>query len=100
MREWTETTSKLLCGITAALIALCLAAAGIRVLEYRGLWKLPEALGPYPGILTWVILAFSVLLAMDRGLPREGDWSSRLLWLRRGLLASVFAAVAAHLMLR
>lgn len=100
MREWTDKTARVLCWATALLIALCLGVAAIRVLEYRGIWRVPEKLGPYAGIGSWVVLALAILFAMDRGIPKEGRWGSRLLWLRRALLASAFAVVASIFMLK
>ena len=100
MREWTDKTAKGLCWATAVLIALCLGVAALRLLEYRGIWRVPEKLGPYAGIGSWVVLALGILFAMDRGIPKEGRWGPRLLWLRRALLVSAFAAVVSLVMLK
>lgn len=100
MREWTDATARTLTWAAAALAALCLAVAAGRTLERLELWRMPGADHPAVGIATWVILALSLLFAMDRGIPREGEWGRRLLWARRLLLVSAFAAAAALVLLR
>ena len=48
----------------------------------------------------WRAFERGILFAMDRGIPKEGRWGPRLFWLRRVLLVSAFAAIAALVMLK
>ncbi len=92
-RHWTEQTAQRLCLVTGVLILLCAAVIGGRVAAYKNLWRPPE-LGPWAYVVLWVFLAAGLLFGMDRGIPRDGQWSRRLYWLRRALLAAVFATIA------
>jgi|YelNatPaOPRAMG01_1025707.scaffolds.fasta_scaffold06559_9 hypothetical protein len=94
-REWTEETARKLCMASGAYIVVCgLIAAGI-VLDARGLWRAPALPQPISNVLLWVFLAVGILFGMDRGIPREGLWSRRLFWLRRGLLVAVLLTLVA-----
>jgi hypothetical protein len=100
MREWTDSTAQKLTWASGALAAFCLAVAAERTLERLEVWRMPGAGHPAAGIAVWAVLAVSLLLGMDRGIPREGAWGRRLLWARRALLLSAFAALAAIVLLR
>ena len=92
-RQWTEQTAKRLCIVTGVALTFCTVVIAGKVAIYKGLWRPPEA-GAWAGIVLWVILAVALLFGMDRGIPREGLWSSRLYWMRRALLVAVFATIA------
>ena len=92
-REWSEQTAKGLCIATGVALTFCALVIAGKVAIFRGLWHPPEA-GPWAGIVLWVIMAVALLFGMDRGIPREGPWSSRLYWMRRTLLVAVFATIA------
>jgi len=92
-REWSEQTAKWLCIATGVALAFLAVVIGGRVAVYKGLWRPPEA-GFWANITLWIILAVALLFGMDRGIPREGIWSSRLYWMRRALLVAVFATIA------
>jgi hypothetical protein len=98
-REWTDRTAKKLFWGTGLMVALCMSVVAGWVAAYRGLWKPPQ-LGPWAHIALWAALAVSLLFAMDRGIPREGTWGPRLYWMRRLLLASVFATIAVMVYLK
>jgi hypothetical protein len=93
-RQWTEETAKWLCVAAGAALIFFAAVIGGRVAAYKGLWRVPD-MGTWANIALWVVLAAALLFAMDRGIPREGPWSSRLYWMRRGLLVASFATIAA-----
>lgn len=93
MAQWTEGTARKIFWATALMTAACLGVAAARVLEALRIWRSPSLPAPYGGILTWVLLAASILFGMDRGIPRDGLWAGRLVWMRRALLASAFIAV-------
>ena len=92
-REWTESVAKKLCLATGAAISLCAAVIAGKVAAFKELWRPPD-LGSWASIALWVVLAAGLLFAMDRGIPREGIWSSRLYWMRRGLVAAIFITIA------
>lgn len=94
-RKWTESVAKKLFFVTALMIAGCIYIAAERLLYANQIWEGPHLPSPLGGILQWTFLALCILFALDKGVPTEGVWSSRLLWLRRGLLAAVAAAVIA-----
>ena len=100
MREWTDSTARKLTWVSGALAAFCLAVAAERTLERLEVWRMPGAGHPAVGIAVWAVLAVSLLLAMDRGIPREGAWGRRLLWARRALLLCAFCAAASLAFLR
>lgn len=99
MREWTETVAKRLCFAVGGMLLLCAAYIAGRVSAYRGLWKPPEV-GPWATIAIWTLLAAGLLFSMDRGIPREGPWSSRLYWMRRVLLIAIFATIGVMMYLK
>ena len=99
MREWTESTAKGLCIAVGAGLVACLAVIAGRVAAFKDLWKPPD-LGPWATIALWTLLAAGLLFGMDRGIPREGPWSSRLYWMRRGLVVVVFVTIAVMVYLR
>lgn len=92
MKEWTETVAKRLCLLVGATYLVCAATIAGRVAAYRGLWRPPEV-GPWANIALWVVLAAGLLFSMDRGIPRDGAWSARLYWMRRGLVILIFVTV-------
>ena len=98
-REWTEQTAKRLCVATGVALAFGVVVIGGRVAIYKGLWRVSEG-GHWANIALWIILAVALLFGMDRGIPREGPWSSRLYWMRRALLVAVFAAIAVMMYLK
>ena len=99
MKEWTEETARKLCFVTGAGIALCAGVVAGRIAAYKGLWKAPD-LGPWASIALWVALAVALLFSMDRGIPREGLWASRLYWMRRVLVIAVFATIGVTVYLK
>jgi hypothetical protein len=92
-REWTEETAKWLCVAAGVALAFLAVVIGGRVAAYKGLWRAPD-MGPWANIALWIVVAAALLFAMDRGIPREGPWSSRLYWMRRCLLLGAFATIA------
>lgn len=98
-REWTERTAKGLCIATGVAVIVCVAVLAGKVAIYRGMWRPPDW-GPGASIALWVLLAVALLFGMDRGIPREGPWSSRLYWMRRALLVAVFATIAVMMYLK
>jgi len=92
-RQWTEQTAKWLCVAAGAALIFFAAVIGGRVAAFKGLWRAPDG-GPWASIALWIVMAVALLFGMDRGIPREGLWSSRLYWMRRALLVAVFATIA------
>ncbi len=92
-REWTEQTAKWLCIAHGRGPDLLRAGHRRARRHLQGLWRPPEA-GAWASIVLWFVLAVALLFGMDRGIPREGPWSSRLYWMRRVLLVAVFATIA------
>lgn len=90
--EWSEETARRLFWAAGGLAAVCAAVMGARVADRFGLWEPPD-FGTAGTVALWVVLAVSILFGMDRGIPREGVWARRLLWMRRALLVAALATV-------
>jgi hypothetical protein len=99
VKEWTETTARRLCLAAGGMLVLCAAYIAGRVAAYRGLWKPPE-LGAWATIALWAAIAAGLLFSMDRGIPREGTWSSRLYWMRRILVIAIFITIGVMVYLK
>ncbi len=90
--EWSERTARRLFFGAAALTGACAAVIAARLAARFGMWRAPD-FGTAGTVALWVILAVSILFGMDRGIPREGLWPGRLLWMRRALLVTALATV-------
>jgi uncharacterized membrane protein len=95
MAEWNEGRAKKLFWVAAGMTAACAGVTGARILDAMQIWQAPCPPAPFGGILLWVLVALSILFGMDKGVPREGAWASRLLWMRRFLFVSALVAVFA-----
>jgi hypothetical protein len=90
--EWSELIARRLFWGAAALSGVCAGVIAARLAGRFGGWRAPD-LGAPGAVALWVVLAVSILLGMDRGIPRHGVWAHRLLWMRRALLLAALATV-------